>query len=440
VNRAVPTAGAASNPRRRPTVWLAGIVGVALALRVAFVLATLPREPVGDETTYDSIAANVSSGRGYQLGNTAVERTATAMRGPSYVLELALLYRIFGRTLMGPLLVQAVLDSLACVLVFELARRWFRRPGVGLVAACLVACYPPSIQYAGSLLTESFTTLTLLSALLAWQIHVERGGRVAAASCGLALGLCALNRPQLAPLAIVLPLLSWPELGRSGVVRGGVLVLGALAVVMAPWIARNSLVFHAFIPGVTNGGIGFWGGTAPIGGQLISSLADPQVPDSLRRAVGAMGELEGSRWLYREGAHVIAADPARYARLLVRKFFQLWLNLGFDRGPSRASIAIAIAHVAAVALAVLGLMRIPHAPGVGRIMAGLAIVWTLVHLPFVVVVRYAVPFYVALFTCAAAGLVVMSAGRLNEELWRSGASKVGSRHGTGREDPSGRAS
>ena len=402
--------GIGSELQRRPGRWLAVAMLLAASLRLAFVLSTTPRALVGDETTYDSIAYNLVSGHGYRLGESNEEGTLTAMRGPSYVLEVALFYRIFGRTLTRPLVAQALLDVLGCWLVYQLGRLWFRRPQVGVTAAAIYAIYPPFIQYSGALLTESFTTLTLLAALLAWQVHLEAAGWRAAAGSGVALALCALNKPQLAPLIVLLPLVALPERGGARTIRDLAILALAFAVVTIPWVLRNAMVFHAFVPGVTNGGIGFWGGTAPIGGRLISSLADPPVPDSLRRAVLAMGEVQGSRWLYREGVRIIAADPGRYAFLLFRKFFQLWFNLGFDQPPSRASVDLAAFQAVAVALAAAGLRIGSPGRGVARLIGWLGLVWTAVHLPFVVVVRYAVPFYSVLFVCTAAGLVALIPG------------------------------
>ena len=66
--------------------------------------------------------------------------------------------------------------------------------------------------------------------------------------------------------------------------RAAGLVVAAIARVMAPWTIRNVVVFHAFIPGVTTGGLVFWGETAPFGGRMVAA---------------ALGEADGEK-----------ADPA----------------------------------------------------------------------------------------------------------------------------------
>src|SRR5262245_29456494 len=138
-------------PGRFAGAWagrlLLGIVVLAVVLRAAFVLATADRAPIGDETTYDNIAANLVAGHGYQAGDDVSGRHPTAQRGPSYVLWVAMGYALAGRGLLVPLLAQGVLDGLVCVLAYRLARRWFGCEKTALAAAALYAVYPPFIQY-----------------------------------------------------------------------------------------------------------------------------------------------------------------------------------------------------------------------------------------------------------------------------------------------------
>jgi len=190
-----------------------------------------------------------------------------------------------------------------------------------------------------------------------------------------------------------------------------------MALVMSPWIVRNARVFHAFIPGVSSAGRDLWQGSGYYDGHTIGGLDSPRVSDSLRAALFRMSEVDRSRWGARETWRVIVAHPARYAWLSLRKCFQVWLNLGFDARPSRASVAIATLNLLLFGLAVIGARRGGADPWSTRFIAWLAAFWTVVHVPFSPQVRYSYPFFGLLVIFSAAGLVTlaMRAGWLREK-------------------------
>jgi 4-amino-4-deoxy-L-arabinose transferase-like glycosyltransferase len=387
------------------------IVVLAFAVRLAIVLHAGERTLVDDETGYDRIALNVAGGHGYQSGHSEETRRPTASRGPSYILYVAAFYAVAGHHVVLPLVGQCVMEALSCLLAYWIAWRLFASKRVALWAAALYAVYPPFIINAGYLLTETFTNFTFLATIAAFLEYVERRHIRYLVIAGIALGLCALNKPHAAALGAVLALVALPALGWRTTIRSGVIVTIVTALVMTPWIVRNAVVFHAFIPGVTLVGYTFWGGTAPVGGiRQIGSLSDPAVPDSVRQVVdGIDTELERSRWYMQEALRIIKEDPVRYAKLCFRKIFQLWFNLGFDVAPSRASLAVAAFNLAAWVLAILGAVKTRPGSLAGRLLLIVGAFRTLVNLPATALVRYAMPYYALLFCFTAAGLA---------HLWR----------------------
>lgn len=396
-------------PALRPSsrVWLAAVLAIALIVRIAAVIAIGGRPLVDDSPGYDNIGWALATGHGFALGDDASGWRPTAMRGPSYVLMLAAVYRVAGHDVRAALVVQALLDVLACFVVHGLARRWFRRDDAALLAAAAYALYPVFVLQSAQLLTEPFVGLGLALAAAAFFAWLDGRGTVALVGCGAALALVALAKPNLGPLTLLFGLAAAPRLGARGALRAAVVLTALVAAAMLPWLVRNTLVFHALIPGVTQGGVSFWGGTAPVAGRFAGAVTDPWVPDSLRRIVQPMSEAEASSWFYREGLKIIAADPARYAVLCVRKFFQLWFNVGFDDPPSRASLALAAANAAAYALAVVGWRRARPDPVAARLLLLLGVFWTVAHVSFCTVVRYLVPYLGLLFTFTAAGVATL---------------------------------
>ena len=197
-----------------------------------------------------------------------------------------------------------------------------------------------------------------------------------------------------------------PRLRAAGAARALAIVFAVVTLTMAPWIIRNALVFHEFVPGTSIGGLGMWFGSGAFGGRTVGSIDHSAVPDSVRRSVVAMSELEANRWAAKEAARVVREHPGRYAALSLFKVARLWLNLGFDEGrPSRASLVIALFNTVALALALVG-ARAAVDSFAPRLLAFGVVYWTLVHIPFFANVRYAVPFYALVFAFTAAGVAV----------------------------------
>lgn len=398
---------------KRPLVsrLLTAIFLLALAARLIVVVAERGTALVGDENVFDQIASNVASGQGYLLGasDTDRDRHPTAIRGPSYVLLLAACYRLFGHHPTLPLILQALLDALSVLLVYQIAFRWFRQSKVGLVAAGLYAVYPPFILMAASLLNETFAQFALLSTVSLFFAYVNGGRSRYLVMSGVVLGLCALSKPQFAPVGLLLCASAVPRIGLARAVRSAAVTIAVVGLVMSPWIIRNALVFRAFVPGLNWSGLGLWFGAGPVEGRAIASLGDPGVPDSLRRFVNSLGEVGADRWALREARHLIVADPAHYVQLSAKKFFRLWFNVGFDgKRPSRASMMVALFNSLVIVLAFVG-ARLARPDSVSSwFMALLALFWTAVYVPFVTTVRYALPYYALLFIFSAAGALALA--------------------------------
>lgn len=388
--------------------WLGVILLATIALRLGVLVAQRDRPIVLDETTYDQVARNLVAGHGFSKGDTDADRAPTAERAPSYVLVVAACYRLVGHHPRAVFLVQIVFDAISLGLVYWLARRWFASPRVALVAAAMFGAYPPFVIMATQLLTESFATLALLAAVACFVATLERPRWPALVGSGVALGAAALAKSQLAPVAAVLALASIPDLGLVRALRRTLAVVLVATLVMSPWIIRNARVFHAFIPGVSTGGVALWLGSGAYDGRTIGGFDSPLVSDSLRAALLPMSEMERNRWGSHEALRVIAGHPARYAWLSMKKCFQLWFNLGYDSRPSRASLALATLNLVLFGLAIIGLGRGAANAWGARFIGWLAAFWTVVHVPFSTQVRYSYPFFALLVIFSAAGLVTLA--------------------------------
>jgi hypothetical protein len=235
-------------PQRRELVVVGLAIAVAIALRLAYVLATRGHPLAGDEIEYDIEGRFAAAGRFLWTTTPYGIAHATTWKTPGYSAWVGALYALMGRSPDRVLAVQAiVLPPLGITAAWALGRSLFA-PVVGVVAALVLAVYPNAWQFDVRLYSEALagplTILALLLVLGAARVSIRR-----AALAGLLIGLLLLVRPSslllLAPLAVTW----WALCGaRTGTVRIAI-TLAAVALAVAPWVIRNySLDSRHFVP------------------------------------------------------------------------------------------------------------------------------------------------------------------------------------------------
>lgn len=254
-------------------VLLALVVAVALTLRLGPEIRSPESEhnghgPFGDTQLYHRIAVNLLRGNGYSSTDDGsahgtapveVERYDPAItRPPAYPFFMAAVYACVGERMDARpeiwrsrwhilRLVQGLLDASVCVLVFFLARAL--APALAwapLMAAAIYAVSPYNVFYARALLSECLTSFLLTAGLLACVHAARRSARLGWLATGVLLGLAVLANPQLVLFPVLLG--AWLFLRSAGGcrdrLRAPLLCLAGTALAVAPWLARNALVFH----------------------------------------------------------------------------------------------------------------------------------------------------------------------------------------------------
>jgi Flp pilus assembly protein TadD/4-amino-4-deoxy-L-arabinose transferase-like glycosyltransferase len=182
-------------------VWLWGILGAAVLLRLAYLLE-LRRTPFFDHllldlASYDTWSKKIAAGE--WLG------TRVFYQDPLYPYFLGFIYSIVGHRLVVVYLLQLMLGTLTCYLVYRLGKSLFSIP-VALLAAALAAFYKPFVFY-DIQIEKSFLAVLLVTA--ACVILVRACAQHAAgpiwAGAGVMLGLVILIRGNyLLLLALIL--------------------------------------------------------------------------------------------------------------------------------------------------------------------------------------------------------------------------------------------
>jgi hypothetical protein len=300
---------------------LAGILLVALALRIAWALA-IPVVPLSDPIGYDAFARNLAEHGVY--GWTPTQPHAYWPPGTSML--YAAVYAIFGTDYAYIVGVNVLLSLLLIVSTARVACRYYGER-VAIYATGLLAVWPTLVMYPTIIASElPYLTLTLVALDVwtsKWSGLLARG-----ALTGALIGFAALVRP----LALLLPLIyagcivlqmrfDPSEVLRQ--LRFGAIVVAAMACVIAPWTYRNQQLYGEFILISTNGGITLWMGNAPgSDGRFIDLPED----------VAGLPDNEVSKILSERAIEYIKQEPLTFISRMPRKLAYLWGNESVGAG------------------------------------------------------------------------------------------------------------
>jgi hypothetical protein len=234
---------------------------VALGFRL-FIALRLPNDEPDDGRVYAQIAVNVLEQHVYSHESQA-PYVPSLIRLPGYPLFLAGVYKVFGHGNNAAVrVVQAVIDTLTCVLIALVAFEWSdeeRKHRAAVIAFALAVVCPFTAIYVATILTEVLTNFLavamVLTATWAFKATDNADRRRAVLWWGVSgfiAGLAVLFRPDSGLFAaavggtLVLSMLLKGRLKQF--VVSAVLFSVAFGVVLVPWAIRNYRVFHLFQP------------------------------------------------------------------------------------------------------------------------------------------------------------------------------------------------
>jgi 4-amino-4-deoxy-L-arabinose transferase-like glycosyltransferase len=354
----------------------------------------------------------------------------SAYTQPLYGWFLIPLYWILGRSWETVGIAQVCVAVCTTLIVWQIGKRWLT-PGIGLLAGLAVALHPYLVwhdvhmnrEILDELLAAALTYLTLYAA--------ERFGRRRAAALGAVLGLAILGNVRLAALPFVVgAYILW----RSGISRrtllAGAAILGAAAIVVAPWVVRNRADVGCWA--VTTDARALWKAnnintyaTLTHGGW-IDNVPEPKGLPLNPQAVYFHWRKTGVVIPYDECAQMTSYEhkvesfwahhPGEKAKLLRIDLQWLWQptvvetaaspGAGSWLGTLRSTVEPAYAIVMYV-LGAIGLFLVPRA------LAALAVILlgyqTVVAMVFVGLTRYRVPWDFLIELLAAAAFVAIAA-------------------------------
>jgi 4-amino-4-deoxy-L-arabinose transferase-like glycosyltransferase len=386
----------------------------AFAIRAAFVAFAAPRGEAlifPDAATYDSIARNWLAGKGFRD-----DSNRQASRAPGYPIFLAACHSMGLQRPQGIYLVQAVADSVMCVLLALVGRRLYS-DAAGIVGGCIAAIYPFFLFHTGLLLAETLFTLGLVALMLLLFDCTEALGRstsrtlLVSVAAGVLLGLLVLLRSSL----LLFPLFLLPIwLTRRGHQFEGMATWGTMtavtALVMLPWIVRNYGIFGRFIPTTLQVGESLYEANSPYadGGPAMDRI------DWVKERGGRpMGEYENNQFFKNAALQYIREHPGRFCALAVEKFARFWNPLP-NYGPYRRPLIIAVSVCAwapIIFLACVGIVQRKQEITLLLLLLSPVAYFTLLHMVFVGSERYRTPVMPFVILLAASGAELVRAWR-----------------------------
>ncbi len=345
-----------SSPFRAPSsIFWAGLLVRVLYITIVHTYRIRPEQ---DHLQFGwemgRIARALATGFGYADPFTA-HSGPTAWSPPLYPLLIAAVFKIFGVYTAASacvlLVINSVFSAATSSVIYEIAARCFHPTGrarkIALWSAWLWALYPAAMQFAVRWIWDMCITAFLFSKILAIALRVRGVGedspdatsaaRTSTTARWIAFGiLSGLVLLLNSTLLLFLPVCGlWMLFGtlksRSPLLPA--LLRAALACVLvlaclAPWMIRNSIVFHAFIP--LRGNLGAelhqsilkeneafpWGATIPVCEQC-------PVFQQYRQ----MGEVA---YVRREGELArqdIRAHKLRFVEYTLKRFYFFWVSV-----------------------------------------------------------------------------------------------------------------
>lgn len=163
----------------------------------------------------------------------------STLHPPGYATFLALVYRTLGNPLIPwAKAMQALIDALACLLVFSIGCR-LAGPRVGLIGAALAAVFLPTAYLVTSRVADTLMPAAMIGIFYLYVRALQSGRMAWFAATGLLLGVACMFRPDylLYPSFLFVGALATLPWRRA--VAGSALLALVTALAVVPWGLRN---------------------------------------------------------------------------------------------------------------------------------------------------------------------------------------------------------
>jgi 4-amino-4-deoxy-L-arabinose transferase-like glycosyltransferase len=370
---------------------------------------------------YDLIAWNLANGLGYRMFE---DTSLTMLRTPGFVVVLAGVFSLFGKSLFPVQLLNFSLSILTAMVVFHLAFRILRSEVGGAIAALIVLLHPATIVADSRGGPE--TMLMLLMVLTLWLCFValEKPQLYRFALLGLTFGAMMLVKSS---VALILPAVAawevrkrWASENRRPIVSGFILAGAVSGLCLVPWVARNFEISGEFVPTMTVGGLAAFQGQ-----HVVRNIFDgkehwillEEAAEQQKAIAGQMGlptkghmfqqfySVKDEVSFYSElGQRAMSGymeSPVLVAKAVAYNFVAFWVQ----GQTAKVSAGFALIATPFLLLVVAGIRDAWREKGDISLFSLSTVCYMLPHLLIMSLARYSVPVLPVLSVVAAGGLL-----------------------------------
>jgi hypothetical protein len=206
-----------------------------------------------------------------------------------YSYFLSAVFKIFGTKVYVARIIQMLMGSLTCLMVFTIGKRAFS-PLAGLIAGIIAASYAPMIFYDGAILRANMITFLNTLLILLMLTCQDRLTMVRAVLLGIVHGLCILAKPNIIifiPGIIIWLWLVAEKFGtRKTLVAACIMAVGTL-MPLSIMFARNTALELPALSLTKKGPIEFISGNVPQS-PGIGWVVPESAQEMVKRADGKM--------------------------------------------------------------------------------------------------------------------------------------------------------
>ncbi|MFC1501209.1 tetratricopeptide repeat protein [Elusimicrobiota bacterium] len=269
---------------------------------------------------------------------------------PLYAYFLALIYVIFGNNYLSAIIIQIIVGSLSCVLIFLVAKKYFDKK-TAIISSVIAALYPIFIFYDATLLKENLMIFFTLLFVFVYPMETastqkseiqkfDRKNILLLLLAGTFIGIHSLMRPNIFALIplIFLYELFYLKTDKYFLFKKFIILFIGIFIIVFPVSLRNKIVGGEFVVTVASSGMNFWTGNnisanGTYQGASFITSEEPEYEEedfrleASKRSGRDLTIKQASRFWLNEGLDFISKHPKRYIWLLYRKILGFFHNI-----------------------------------------------------------------------------------------------------------------
>lgn len=270
-------------------------------------------------------------------GNWLGDKSIYIYRMPLYTYFLSLIYFIFGHSYWALYVIQSLLGSAACILLYFIGKIAFTR-NVGFIAGLIAALYGPFIFYSGMLVGETLGIFVICLAFLCLLLFQKNRRLPYLFLGGLFIGLSMLLRGNILvmfPFILLWIIMLLKKQPFTLICSAVLIFITGTILSISPIIARNYIYEKDFVPVTASGGLNIYIGNAYGADGKFRSVegVGTSLEDMLKNSVkiaeqnagkGLKPSAVSNYWLRETARSIKEHGPLFLSKLVMNKFIMFW--------------------------------------------------------------------------------------------------------------------